>query len=1351
MRVARVVSISIAVITLAGGSAMLTRLWQGAQPQVDGTLTVPPDASPSGGAYRAPDAPATRGPAASAVGTSARVASPEATGSGEPDRVGYTALPAAGATDPARENRSGVPGGEESAAPSVHPLAGAAAGAVLIGGPAATGAEPAATLATAAAPAPHRDTRVAKEFSLTPDGAPAVSVAAQDTRADAAAAPEANPRSAGAPPRTAAAAPSVATVEARHPASHGVQLPPPTEIVKGRDEAQLHRERRAWIESIHRAPPGTDWRAIEAQNWNAHLERRNEGRRERLGASQQPPDPLPWIEVGSVNLGGRTHQTIFHAASNKLYLGSNLGGLWSGDFNPASPDPSRMNWQPLSDGVYGSAFQVVVLDGPPSTLLKSHAQAYSSQLHRSIDGGTTWRDTSGITGRIRRLIALRNAEETVFAITDSPNQWACGSGVVTSTSLLRSRDRGATFQLVRDLGTSRADVWTSRVALGPLYVLTDNRLEISTDLGTTWSTVGTLPWTGPSRVALTASEAGGPTFYAVIDKNDCSGGRRLFRSNGGVTWTQVGTVSDFWGDLVSLSASTTHPDLLLYGGVEAWRSTNGGATFTRVNAWGDYYGNPAQKLHADIPSIDFVPLASGGELLLVGTDGGTYYSLDSGASFRNISLDGLRVSQYYSTLSDVNDPRQIQAGSQDQGYQKGEAGQGASFEQLISGDYGHLTSSNGTLGLVYSAYPGFILVAERSGTTTTLYGGGGNFVFPSESHHWLPNLVADPLNANAVYLCARHLYRYARSGNTWTPTQLAKDFDNGNGDYASALAIAPTDPNRRYVATDRGRVWYSINAGADWSLSTFSGGIYPQYLTGMAVLVDPTDPLNVYLGGSGYGNPSVYRSTDGGLTFAPFNVGLPSTLVFDLAADPLGGGDVYAATESGPYRYSSALGSWQSLLGDRAPMTTYWSVERAHDRVRFGTYGRGIWDYVPPVPSCEYSITPTLAVFGGAGGASTLNVTAGVSCPWSVSRLGSWISLTGVTKGTGNGTITYTVASNPSAVGRTGHVTVRDQVLTVAQSMPTVSIGDVTEDEGSGTRSMVFGVSLSAASSAIVSVDYATADGTATVGSDYVAASGTLTFAPGTTTQQVTVTVIGETASEASETFFVNLSGATNATLGDGQGVGTLVNDDNSLSVEKLGTGSGRVTSSPSGIDCGAACSSGFSEGTEVVLTAAARRGSVFDGWSGPPGTCSGLSTTCTVTLASDQAVTATFRLVGGFHTVAPCRAFDSRDPSLGGPASLLAGTDTLLTLVGKCQVSASAKAVSLNVTVTSPTEPGYLSLYPAGAERPLVSVINFAAEQTRANNAVLSLGDAGAIAVFVGLPAGSVHAIVDVNGYFAE
>jgi hypothetical protein len=112
-------------------------------------------------------------------------------------------------------------------------------------------------------------------------------------------------------------------------------------------------------------------------------------------------------------------------------------------------------------------------------------------------------------------------------------------------------------------------------------------------------------------------------------------------------------------------------------------------------------------------------------------------------------------------------------------------------------------------------------------------------------------------------------------------------------------------------------------------------------------------------------------------------------------------------------------------------------------------------------------------------------------------------------------------------------------------TLPSLSVSDATVTEGNaGTVNAVFTVTLSAASAQTVTVSYATANGSASAGSDYAAASGTLTFAPGTTSQTVTVAVTGDTLPEANETFLVNLGSPTNATIAKGQGQGTILNDD---------------------------------------------------------------------------------------------------------------------------------------------------------------------------------------------------------------
>lgn len=121
-----------------------------------------------------------------------------------------------------------------------------------------------------------------------------------------------------------------------------------------------------------------------------------------------------------------------------------------------------------------------------------------------------------------------------------------------------------------------------------------------------------------------------------------------------------------------------------------------------------------------------------------------------------------------------------------------------------------------------------------------------------------------------------------------------------------------------------------------------------------------------------------------------------------------------------------------------------------------------------------------------------------------------------------------------------------------------------------------------------------------------------------------------------------------------------------------------------------------------------------------------------------------------GFFTVTPCRVADTRNPNgpLGGPA-LVAGASRSFVLAGQCGIPVGARSVSINVTVTQPTALGDLRLYPGGTPIPLTSAINYQAGQTRANNAVVPLGAGGDVGIQCDQTSGTVHGIIDVNGYF--
>ena len=169
----------------------------------------------------------------------------------------------------------------------------------------------------------------------------------------------------------------------------------------------------------------------------------------------------------------------------------------------------------------------------------------------------------------------------------------------------------------------------------------------------------------------------------------------------------------------------------------------------------------------------------------------------------------------------------------------------------------------------------------------------------------------------------------------------------------------------------------------------------------------------------------------------------------------------------------------------------------------------------------------------------------------------------------------YTAASGtlrfePGEMAKTVTVTTLDdetsesaETFTVELSAPSgaaladgTATGTITDDDEAPTLSIddaaavvegepaAFTVRLSAPSGVAVEASYATMDGTAAAGADYAAASGTLRFEPGETAKTVTVTTLDDDTPESEETFTVELSAPSVATLADGAATGNITDND---------------------------------------------------------------------------------------------------------------------------------------------------------------------------------------------------------------
>ena len=118
----------------------------------------------------------------------------------------------------------------------------------------------------------------------------------------------------------------------------------------------------------------------------------------------------------------------------------------------------------------------------------------------------------------------------------------------------------------------------------------------------------------------------------------------------------------------------------------------------------------------------------------------------------------------------------------------------------------------------------------------------------------------------------------------------------------------------------------------------------------------------------------------------------------------------------------------------------------------------------------------------------------------------------------------------------------------------------------------------------------------------------------------------------------------------------------------------------------------------------------------------------------------------GLFNPLTPARLLDTRNGQ--GPIGQMQTINLQVTGAGGVPAS-GVSAVVLNVTVTNPTVPSYLTVSPAGAPRPLASNLNFVHGQTVPNRVVVRVGDGGQVSLFNFL--GSTDVVVDVNGWFTD
>jgi hypothetical protein len=734
-----------------------------------------------------------------------------------------------------------------------------------------------------------------------------------------------------------------------------VEIPQPSDRKSIEEKNQFRQERAKWMEDMHRAGPGVDWRKIEEQNKRKKkdqilIERIS---RKQKGTLNNPVEPIipgilegVWKEIGSNNQAGRILTIDVDYPNELIYAASEGGNIWRGNLDGS-------NWESLND--YFQIEHIGLLKRIPHGVdTRMIAVDKKPFVYYTDDEALTWNSASGLEGpqswgSIRKSVMVNDAAKSIYLVT---SEWDF-TNWNSITSIYYSVDHAESFiQLSTTFlaSSSKFDLWTSKTHHSPVvmansdsiyFIYPNDSIEFRSSMNPILP--GNLEkvflggYTSANSLIVYAGfySAGDTYFYQSTDS--C------------LTWSYQGSVSTGGFSQNSFHVSLLDSSHIFFGGVNAYTSYNSGSSWDLVNEWWEYYPDPANLLHADIPEIESFLDGNGNEKFFISTDGGLYQSDNHLQTVSNISLEGLRVSQYYSVYSNKNDPDYVYAGSQDQGFQVCNTGNTSlsDFEQTISGDYGHIVSGNSGFS-VWSVYPTFAMYNP----TITLNSEAHLYDFNGSNYLWMPPLHEDPVDPEIVWLGGggmnggAHLIRVSFFANTFTEFEYPYDFGSVTNEKISAIEFSPLDIQTMYVATSEGYFHYSYDHGASWDTTqnfTVPGN---HYFYGNAIKCSPVDSNVVFVGGSGYSNPAVFKSTDKGQSFTPLDINLPPTLVYEL--DINGNGTLlFAATESGPYVYVDSLNSWYSLSGITAPEQIYWSVEYVplNNSVRFGTYGRGIWEF----------------------------------------------------------------------------------------------------------------------------------------------------------------------------------------------------------------------------------------------------------------------------------------------------------------------------------------------------------------------------------------------------------------------
>ncbi|MBL8210237.1 MAG: BACON domain-containing protein [Bryobacterales bacterium] len=441
-----------------------------------------------------------------------------------------------------------------------------------------------------------------------------------------------------------------------------------------------------------------------------------------------------------------------------------------------------------------------------------------------------------------------------------------------------------------------------------------------------------------------------------------------------------------------------------------------------------------------------------------------------------------------------------------------------------------------------------------------------------------------------------------------------------------------------------------------------------------------------------------------------------------------------------------------------------------------------------PADSCVNVFTAERSVFPASGGQGVFGFSAG-SCPWTLTGVPSWITVTGGNNGSGYGNREFTVAPNTTAITRTATITagslqVRITQLAASDCSALVSASSITLGSFEGIESGLDVVANPScawrATSAVpwlqLSDNYSGPAAASVDGSGsrnlYLKHDQNNQSYPRAATVAVGSTTVAIT--QQGRTFPLSFVPLLPCRVADTRPEGNKQPAYGPPSLAAQGIRSFSITA--------AACGVPLSASAVVLNITVVPKGPLAFLTAWPAGQPQPLASTlnsfrgrvvanaAVVPLGANGAVSlyashdtdvvidvngyfASDNTALAFYSVNPCRVADTRAGSgktgeFGAPGIPIGGgTRSFRLPAGNCAIPPEAKALSLNLTAVPAGYLAYVSMWPTGQEQPFVSTLNSWDGQVVANAAIIPAGTDGAVSIY---SPNATDLVLDVNGYFA-